>query len=179
MRSILAGIITLIQHLALLHSDPEKFRPQHCPSCGKSGLWCHGSYFRKADYDNTGASSLNPVTIPRYYCTLCHNTCSVLPECIPPQRHYPWLIQQSVLLSVLSGESYQKTSKDNKPSRWTISRWQKRLKTRFLIHTSHLRSWLPKLGRMTEFNEFWQSVLKECSLSNAMLILNNAEVVIP
>ncbi len=179
MRSILAGIITLTQHLALLHSNPEKFRPQCCPSCGKSGLWCHGGYTRKADYENTGASSLNPVTIPRYYCQFCHSTCSVLPEYIPPQRHYPWLIQQSVLLSVLSGNSYQKASKDNRPSRWTISRWQKRLKKMFLMHASHLRSLLPNLGRMTGFNEFWQSVLKEHSLSNVMLILNNAEVIIP
>ena len=160
MRIILPEIISLSQHNNLLEVEPEKFRPERCPTCGKSGLWKHAHYKRKADYEHSGLESLNPVRIPRFYCPCCHKTCSVLPECIPPQRHYPWFIQQVVLMLVLTGLSYQYVSQETKPSRWTISRWIRRLKSQFLKHADHLRSLLPSLGRFSEWMEFWHFTLR-------------------
>jgi len=178
-RPILAGILSLIQHNNLLESNAEMFRPSQCPSCGKSGLWCHGHYERQADYEHSGSESLNPIAIPRFYCPHCHATCSVLPECIPPRRHYPWLIQQAVLLLVFKGSSYQALSQQTRPSRWTIGRWIRRLKSRFLIQVDQLRLLEPSLGRCSQLIEFWISFLKRSSLSSAMVNLNNAGIIIP
>jgi len=179
LRPILAGILSLIQHNNLLQSNTEVFRPAQCPTCGKSGLWHHGHYDRKADYEHVGSGSLNPVAILRFYCSHCQKTCSVLPECIPPRRHYPWLIQQAVLLLVLQGLSPELISDKTRPSRWTIRRWLHRLKVQFLKHAHHLRSLEPSLGRFSELIEFWSTVLKRLPLSHAMLNLNNAGVLIP
>ncbi len=179
MRIIMPEIISLIQHHNLLETEPEKFRPEQCPACGKSGLWCHGHYARKADYEHVGSQSLNPIAIARFYCPYCCKTCSVLPECIPPQRHYPWLIQQAVLLLVFAGVSYRSCSQQTKPSRWTIGRWFRRLGAQFINHCAHLRSLLPSLGRLTELIEFWRILLKGYPLSRVMLNLNNAGVIIP
>lgn len=179
MRLILAELTSLILHNHLLETAPEQFTPEQCPHCGKSGLWRHGSYPRKADFDNPCSESLNPVSIPRFRCPQCHHTCSVLPECIPPNRHYPWLIQQIVLLLIINGASYQSASQQSKPSRRTISRWVRRLKSRFLEHADHLRSLLSTLGSLTELIPFWDALLERFSLSRVMLNLNNNGVVIP
>lgn len=176
---IVSGIYSLIQYNKLLQTNLEVFRPSQCPTCGKSGLWSHGCYDRQADYEHAGSESLNPVSIPRFYCPHCQHTCSVLPECIPPRRHYPWWAQQEVLLLLLMGLSYQASSQERKPSRWTISRWWRRLQSHFLLHSDHLRSLLPSLGRITELIEFWRTLMNQFSLSHVMLILNNAGVIIP
>ena len=179
MRCILSGILSLTQHNKTLEANSEKFRPSNCLTCGKSGLWHHGHYDRKADYEHSGDDSLNPVSIPRFYCSSCKSTCSVLPECIPPRRHYPWSIQEKVLLSFLDGLSYKSIEQMEKPSRWTISRWMQRLKSQFLVHADQLRSQLASQGRITKFSKFWQSLLNSHQLSSVMLNLNNAGVVIP
>lgn len=179
MRCILADILSLVQHNEIQNTHSEKFRPSNCPQCGKSGLWCHGHYDRKADYENSGKDSLNPVAIPRFYCPSCHSTCSVLPECIPPRRHYLWCIQQQVFLLFMMGLSYRAIDQKKKPSRWTISRWIRQLKSKFLVHSDQLRSLLPKLGRFTEWIPFWKSLLGTHRLSSVMLNLNNAGVMIP
>lgn len=88
MRSILSNIESLYQHNQTRSDNIEAYRPQQCPHCGKAGVWRHGDYLRKADYENSGLESLNPVAIPRFYCPHCGRTCSVLPACIPPHRHY-------------------------------------------------------------------------------------------
>jgi len=176
---ILPEVLTLTQHKKLLQDDVEVFRPQQCPSCGKSELWCHGHYDRKADYENCAADSLNPVAIPRFYCSYCCHTCSVLPECLPPQRHYPWLIQQEVLRLLLAGVSIRALSRRSQPSRWTISRWWRRLSSQFLIHADHFRSYLSFLGRITTCQQFWGHFLNSFSLSSAMLSLHHAGVTIP
>lgn len=179
MRNILPGILSLVQHNHLLETNIEQFRPKQCPYCSKSGLWFHGSYSRKADYEHAYPDSLNPITILRFYCPCCHATCSVLPECIPPRRHYLWKLQEVVLLLLMNGLSYRKVSQQVLPSRWTISRWVRRLKARQLIYASHLRSFMPSLGRLTEFIDFWQALLKTHSLSYVMLNLNNARLDVP
>ena len=179
MHTIIPGISSLIQYNEQLQTNTEAFRPDHCPTCGKAGLWVHGSYDRKADYEHPVSESLNPVTILRFYCPCCKHTCSILPECIPPRRHYPWSIQQVVLLLLLKGLSYQAASQQTKPSRWTISRWWRRLQSQFLLYGYHLRSCLPSLGRISELIAFWKTLLDKFSLSHTMLILHNAGVVIP
>ena len=45
---ILPGIHSLEQHLEHLQSEPEAYRPEYCPHCGKAGVWRHGHYARKA-----------------------------------------------------------------------------------------------------------------------------------
>lgn len=179
MRIILPEILSLIQYNHMLESNSEQFKPSQCLTCGKSGLWNHGHYERKADFDNPCSESLNPIFILRFYCPCCQKTCSVLPECIPPERQYPWLIQQTALMLLLAGFSARAVSLKTRPSRWTISRWLKRLTSQFMEHASHLRSIEPSLGRLIGFTDFWCSLLKNNPLSRVMFRLNNAGVVIP
>lgn len=179
MRYIVSAIYLLAVYLEALKTNPEQFRPAACPHCGHAGVWCHGHYGRKSDYENSGARSLNPIPILRFYCKHCCRTCSTLPECIPARRHYPWLIQQGVMVSLISGMSFTKISKKAKPSRWTIARWFNRWQAQFLDHASHLRTLLPSLGQITDFNNFWKSVLNKWALSSAMLRLHYAGIIVP
>jgi hypothetical protein len=129
MACILAGILSLGQHLSTLKDNRQRYRLECCPhsDCGKSGLWCHGYRYRKADRGTHDPSTLNPIPILRLYCPACQRTCSVLPECIPPLRWYLWVIQQAAVQLFFSGISLNEISQQIKPSRWTISRWIKRL----------------------------------------------------
>lgn len=179
MRHIIATISSLVEYLAIVNTQPEKLRPSHCLHCGKLGLWCHGHYTRKADKENSSVDSLNPIPIFRFYCPNCRLTCSSLPECIPPNRHYLWDVQQKVILLWLLCESYQKTSDALMPSRWTISRWCRRLVSRFSLHASALRNQVIELGRFSTITDFWCAVLHRFTLSRAMLLLNNAGINIP
>lgn len=179
MRLIMPEIHTLVQYLALIKNNLRAFLPDFCPHCGKSGLWFHGFYYRIADYTNTGSLSLNPVPIPRFYCPHCRRTCSVLPECIPPHRHYPWSIQQEVLEDVLQEKSYRSISEVKRPGRRSISRWITRMKERFRLHAAHLKSLVPKLGCTSEWSSFWQACLSIFCLSTAMRNLNNAAIFVP
>ena len=114
MYNILAGILSLAQHKQTCEKSPEAFRPSCCPSCGKSGLWRHGHYPRKVADGSCESGLLLPVAIPRFLCPSCDKTCSVLPECIPPRRHYLWQVQEKILLLFIKGLSYQSISvKDN------------------------------------------------------------------
>ena len=179
MRQILPEILSLVQHNEQLTNNPESYRPEQCLSCGKTGVWRHGHYERKADHERIGADSLNPVKISRFYCPHCGKTCSTLPECIPPQRHYLWLVQQAIFLLHFSGISYRKISEQYQPGRRTISRWCQRLRSQFKIHTAELCSVVADFGRFTEAIPFWQNVLKQWLLSTAMRILNNRGIMIP
>jgi len=105
MDRILPGVCSLEQHQQCLGEEPERYRPERCPSCGKAGLWAHGAYRRKADREGAGAASHNPVSIPRFYCAACGRTCSRLPECVAPRRWYGWALQQGVLALLLAGAS--------------------------------------------------------------------------
>jgi hypothetical protein len=117
MRPIIANIHHLAQYLRELSLNPEKFKPDFCPTCGLKTLWNHGSYPRNSDRINLASETLNPIKILRYYCPGCKHTCSVLPECIPPRRWYLWSMQYVVLLLVLSGMSYQEIGIETPVSR--------------------------------------------------------------
>lgn len=181
MACIVASILSLKQHLKSLETNPEFYYLECCsyPGCGKSGLWRHGFRYRKSDRENDEKSTLNPIPILRLYCPSCGHTCSVLPECIPPFRWYLWLVQQAAIKLYLSGESFNKISQKIMPSRWTISRWLKRLGDQFETHALHLKSKWSWLGCKTKLDEFWLALLDKMDLSHSMLFLNNQGVVIP
>ncbi len=179
MRPILAEIHSLFQYFKLTKEDPASLRPDTCPHCGKKNPRCHGHYGRKSDRENSGVNNLNPIWIFRFYCPGCKHTCSVLPECIPPRRWYLWTIQQMALILCFSGISFRQISQQLKPSRWTISRWVKRLKEQFRRHTTHLKSKFSWLGYSSDIIQFWQMCLSRMLLSTAMMLLNNFGIAIP
>jgi hypothetical protein len=105
MALILPGIHSLEQHHRRLCVQPEDYRPERCPHCGKAGVWCHGAYSRKADREGRCDACLNPVPIPRFLCPHCQGTCSRLPQCLAPRRWYGWAVQQAVLAALVAGHS--------------------------------------------------------------------------
>ena len=179
MALIIPAIRSLVEHTKMLQTNPEAYRPESCPYCGKAGLWCHGHYFRQADRDKPSRESLNPVPILRFQCSHCERTCSVLPECIPPRRWYLWAVQQTVLALLLSGCSIRNLSTQVRPSWRTIKRWHARWEECFALYSLHLRNLFPGLGRHTGFKGFWQACLSCMPLSRAMFLLNQCGVVVP
>lgn len=139
----------------------------------------HGYYSRKADRENAAEKNLNPILIPRFFCPSCRRTCSCLPECIPPRRWYLWGIQQSCFLLCLAGKSLRVIDKNSLPSRYTISRWLKKLKKDFHEHTLILKNHFSDLGVYSCFERFWKNCLAKISLAKYMLLLNNSGVYIP
>lgn len=179
MRQIVSDICTLMQHIIELNKNVDNYRPDSCCYCGHHKLRRHGYYPRKADRENPTENNLNPIMIPRFYCSVCKRTCSVLPECIPPRRWYPWCIQQACLLLILGNKSLRQVEKQTLPSRWTIGRWINRLKEQFGLYSFHLKSCFSELGYCNLFERFWKNCLDKISLAKAMLILNNMGVAIP
>ncbi len=179
MACIVPNILSLTQHLKTLKENSEKYKIEKCPTCGQCRLWHHGARYRKSDRENDAQSTLNPVPILRLYCPMCHRTCSVLPECIPPHRWYLWAMQCAAILLVFSGESIHKVSQKIIPSRWTIRRWVLRLLDQFNIHALHLKTTWSWLGYQTDLREFWLTLVDKIPFSTAMLVLNNHDVVVP
>jgi transposase-like protein len=70
-----------IQQYIQLLSDPDRYRPDHCPQCqAKHPLTAHGFYTRTLiDTDFDG-----PIPVRRYLCQSCQRTVSLLPEFILP-----------------------------------------------------------------------------------------------
>jgi transposase-like protein len=176
MTCILPGITTLEQHVTQLQIHPESYRPERCPHCGRSGLWCHGGYGRKAD---RGSGELNPVFIPRFQCPHCTRTCSVLPQCLPPRRWHLWAVQAAVLLGLLAGQSLRRLSRTVAPGRHTIRRWMARWRACFPLHAFHLRNRFPALGRHPDMEALWPATLALLPLGGAMHLLHQAGVAIP
>lgn len=182
MAIILSGIATLDQHLSTLLHDPSSYRPKYCKNCGKQGLWAHGFYRRKAACEQ---GSGNPAMIPRFLCPTCNQTCSVLPEYIPPKRWYHWAIQQLVLWLLLYGNSYNgvlevlsacnSDSEDCEPSISTIHRWWSRFKSDYLKSRFTLCNHFPSLGVTNTLSPFWLNCFGKMHLSSAMVLLFNAE----
>ena len=180
-RPILADVMTLFTHAQLLAFLPDKYKPDQCPHCSAKGLWNHGSYSRKADKTKEGpnSTSLNPLLIPRYLCSVCHHTCSTLPECLPARRWYQWSVQEEVIRYYLKGYSAYTINRLVMPSIMTIYRWIHRFLDQFKVFEFHLKIQDTSLGYAENINEFWISCFDKNRLSHWMLLLNNEGVIIP
>jgi transposase-like protein len=176
MNRILGSIASLAQHLNTIVTDPEQYRPAACPHCGYAVVWRHGCYRRKADRSIDG--SLNPVPVLRFLCRDCVRTCSRLPACIAPRRWFDWAVQQAVLLLLLSGASLNSCARCSGRDHRTVRRWRDWLLERGEQFAFFLRSRLPELGRVADFNAFWRNVIEEVSLQQAMVLLDR-DLVVP
>ena len=179
MALILPGIHTLEQHQRRLQVQPQDYRPERCPHCGKAGVWCHGAYARKADREGRCDACLNPVPIPRFFCPHCQATCSRLPQCLAPRRWYGWAMQQAVLWLLAGGRSIRGVSRELRPSRRTVGRWRQGFQSRFPLHAACLRSRFPQLGHHEGFHAFWGACLTLMPLSLAMVLVHQSGVAVP
>ncbi len=181
MPCILPNFASLLQYIFATgtNNTPEDNRPERCPYCGVSGLWCHGPYERKSDREHSLNESLNPVLIQRYFCRTCGRTCSALPECIPPCRWYLWEVQQQVLLLSLLGKSAYAIAKECRASYKTIVRWLLCFNEQFRLHKDTLAVHFNELGRTSGIAEFWQTCLKKITLGCAMRLCHVAGIVVP
>lgn len=179
MKRIVASILSLQQHLDALAQQPIVYRPLACPKCAYGKLWCHGCYGRKADRHSPVSASLNPIPIPRYLCLGCHRTCSRLPECLSPRRWYDWMMQQAVILLLLSGRSLRGCTRQCGLDRHTMRRWWQGLQARHQKFAYFLRARFPELGRAVDFADFWRQCLQTMSLSRTMAWLDRDGVLVP
>lgn len=179
MRLILSGILTLRQHLDSLEQTPQRYRPTECHHCHETVIWRYGYYYRKSDRLSQGEDSLNDIPIPRFQCADCRRTFSTLPECIAPRRWYPWLIQQGCLLRCLIGGSIRQAKRDLPMARSTISRWCQWLSERFREYHPVLCAQVASMGYFSIGRSFWTHWFHSHSLSHAMVLLNQAGVIVP
>jgi len=79
-------------------SDPDRYRPDHCPQCqAKHRLTAHGFYTRTLiDTDFDGS-----IPVRRYLCHSCQRTVSLLPEFVLPYLRSSILFIGLFLLSRL------------------------------------------------------------------------------
>ena len=157
-----------MQHIHHLKTQPEDYRPARCPHCGIGGLWHHGCYTRKANRRCLARETDEPILIPRFRCQTCAKTCSCLPEVIPPRRHYLWGIQALALLLTVTGISLNQ-----------MAHWLQRLQSQFAVHSFHLRSCFPILGRSVGIRHFWLNCISQMPFSEAMFELHRCGVIVP
>ena len=179
MSRMLPGIETLEHHQSVLENDPDAYKPERCPCCGKAGLHHHGHYERNAPRGEGLALLQGVLLILRFFCPNCCRTCSRLPACLSPRRQYWWKRQQAVLERLSAGESDREVTRRTTPSRRTIGRWRHRLEGHFDLHGLHLRSRFPGLGRAVGWQAFWSLCFQTMSLSAAMGWLDRMGVSVP
>lgn len=178
MRGIISRVESLTQYL-LMMAEGSIFYETDCPHCGKSGIWLHGCYPRKADRSCKPGESLNPILIQRFFCPNCRRTSSVLPECIPPKRWYLWDIQQAALLLLLAGKSLNAVAQKMMPSRHTVKRWLTLLKEQLHLYKDVLCNHFIELGCTLDFFDFWPVCFKRISLAGAMRLCHVSGVPVP
>ena len=179
MSRIVPNIDSLELHQKLLNSDPERYRPDHCPSCQSSNIWSHGHYLRKPDRGLESGGCFNPVMILRYLCAACGKTCSRLPQCIAPRRWYLWLVQQWILKALLRGKSLNEVSQHFFPCKRTVMRWKCWLYERSECFRFHLATLYPEWGVQTEVKGYWLQAWESAELSLLMATLNRHGVSVP
>jgi transposase-like protein len=176
---MLPGIETIEQHQQRLEDDPDAYRLERCPRCGRVGMHRHGHYERNAPRGEGLAFLLKPLFIPRFHCPQCGSTCSRLPACVAPWRQYLWKAQQAVLERLLAGAPRREVARACSPSRRTVGRWWQWLKARFAEHSFHLRSRFVDLGRAVNLPTFWDACFERLGLAEAMAWLEHQGVVVP
>jgi hypothetical protein len=174
---ILSDILSLEQYFIVLKTNPKALHPEYCPHCCFIGLSYHGFYTRKSDRSNEGL--LNPIPILRFFCSSCRQTCSVLPECISPQRWYVWGVQEKVLSKLLKRQSVRSVSIQEGPTRSTCRRWFAWLQEKMALYRAALCSFLSELGRTVSLEDFWETCLGLMPFSKAMRLCHFAGVMIP
>ena len=179
MSRMLPGIETLEQHQAQLENDPDSYKPECCPRCGKAGLHHHGHYERNVPRGEGLALALCSLIVLRFFCLTCRRTCSRLPSCLSPRRQYWWKRQQAALEGLSAGESVRKVAREMMPSRRTIGRWRHWIEREFDLHSLHLRSRFAQLGRAEGWQAFWSLCFQTMSLSAAMGWLDRMGVSVP
>src|SRR6202142_2296936 len=89
-----------IQQYAKEISDPDRYRPDHCPQCAAHHpLTAHGFYSRTstvADVEFTGF-----IRVRRYLCHCCKRTVSLLPEFALPYLRFSILVISLFLIARL------------------------------------------------------------------------------
>ena len=178
MHRMVAGILSLSQHLSAVHSTPDLYRPACCPSCGQGRVWHHGHYVRKSDRSAAPGQARCLVPILRFRCAGCGRTCSRLPGFLSPRRWYAWAVQQVALLCVLLGSSLRQGAARSGVARSTVRRWQTAWWERSPVFAFHLRTRFPDLGRTVDSTAFWCACLDQISLAAAMTWLDR-EVDVP
>ena len=89
-------------------SDPERYRPSHCPQCeAKRPLTAHGFYCRTLeDVDFDGV-----IRVRRYLCESCRRTVSLLPEfALPYLRSSIVLIALFLVARLLEGQTLKRAA---------------------------------------------------------------------
>jgi transposase-like protein len=89
-------------------SDPERYRPRHCPQCeAKRPLTAHGFYQRTLeDVDFDGV-----IRVRRYLCESCRRTVSLLPEfALPYLRSSIVLIALFLAARLLAGQTLKRAA---------------------------------------------------------------------
>ena len=179
MARMLPGIETVEQHQERLGDDPDAYRPERCPHCGKAGVHHHGHYERNAPRGEGLAFVLEALFIPRFLCPHCRSTCSRPPSCVAPWRQYLWKAQQAVLERLLAGASRREVARAYAPSRRTIGRWWQWLQARFAEQSLHLRSRFADLGRAMNLPAFWRACFEQMGLAEAMAWIEHEGVIVP
>ena len=169
-----------LQHIEMPHNNSKEYQKSQCPSCGRTGLWKHGTYYRK------GREITNrEIPIQRFLCPHCNKTCSMLPEFISPRRQFQWFTQQLVMQLILTTKNISEAWKaissqpGSTPSMSTIRRWWRHTCQQYLQHRFYLCNTLPELGYSSDQVSFWKMCLDRLSLSNAMVILTRSGHPIP
>jgi transposase-like protein len=176
---MLPGIETVEQHQQRRGDEPDAYRPERCPRCGKAGMHHHGHYERNAPRGEGLAFLLKPLFIPRFHCPQCRSTCSRLPACVAPWRQYLWKAQQAVLERLLAEASLREVARACAPSRRTVGRWWQWLRARFEEHSFHLRSRFADLGRAVNLPGFWGACFERMTLGEAMTWIEREGVSVP
>jgi transposase-like protein len=89
-------------------SDPERYRPGHCPQCeAKRPLTAHGFYCRTLE--DVGFDGLTRVR--RYLCESCRRTVSLLPDfALPYLRFSIVLIALFLVARLLEGQTLKRAA---------------------------------------------------------------------
>jgi transposase-like protein len=89
-------------------SDPERYRPRHCPQCAASRpLTAHGFYQRTLE--DVGFEGV--IRVRRYLCASCQRTVSLLPEfALPYLRSSIVVIALFLVARLLAGQTLKRAA---------------------------------------------------------------------
>jgi len=105
---ILHPFLGSVQQYEAELSDPEHYRPRHCPQCeAKRPLTAHGFYQRTLE--DIGYDSV--IRVRRYLCESCRRTVSLLPEfALPYLRSSIMLIALFLVARLFEGQTLKRAA---------------------------------------------------------------------